>query len=66
MRALAELFRHKLIDLLKTLSTVFGDLVPLVVVDDVALEVEVSPMTVVSCVKNDTYCYNRFTILIKT
>ena len=27
------------------------DLVPLAVVDDVALEVEVSPMTVVSCVK---------------
>ena len=27
------------------------DLVPLAVVDDVALEVEVSPLTVVSCVK---------------
>ena len=40
------------------------DLVPLAVVDDVALEVEVSPMTVLSCVKNDTYCYNRFTIFL--
>ena len=40
------------------------DLLPLVVVDIVALEVEVSPMTVVSCAENDTYCDNCFTFFL--
>ena len=40
------------------------DLLPLIVVDIVALEVEVSPMTVVSCAENDTYCDNCFTFFL--
>ena len=45
-------------DVREAIGDPLDDLVPLAVVDDVALEVEVSPMTVVSCVKNNTYCYN--------
>ena len=44
-------------------SAVFGDLVPLIVVDDVALEVEVSPMIVVSCAEKRYLLLQQFHIL---
>ena len=43
-------------------SSVFGDLVPLVVVDDVAPEVEMSPMIVVSCAEKSYY--NNFAFFL--
>ena len=55
-RVLVETFSEAVVDLV-------DDLLPLVVVDDVALEVEVSPMTVLSCAEKLYLLLQLFYIL---